>query len=52
MPAEITQSNGHVAEVRFTCDHCHALVGTRLMLKKEAEAQTKKKVICRQCKQT
>ena len=52
MPAEITQSNSHVAEVRFICDKCREVIGTRIMLKEEAEAQIGKKALCPQCKQT
>jgi hypothetical protein len=51
VPAEITQANSHVAEVRFICDSCGEVIGTRIMLKTEADAEIEKKVICLQCKQ-
>jgi hypothetical protein len=52
LPIEITQSSGNVAEVRFVCDSCKEMIGTRLMLRKEAEAQMKTKVICQKCRKT
>lgn len=49
MPTEITQCNERVAEVRLTCDYCGNLIGTRLMLRKEAEELKNKKQTCSQC---
>ncbi|MFB3890152.1 MAG: hypothetical protein ACE14S_11725 [Candidatus Bathyarchaeia archaeon] len=51
MPAEITQSNAHAAEVRFVCDECGEMIGTQLMLREKAEAQIGKRVICRRCRE-
>jgi hypothetical protein len=51
MPAEITQTNNRVAEVRFTCDSCGQLIGTRLMPRKQADTQLKSQVICQHCKE-
>lgn len=51
MPAEITQTNNRVAKVRFTCDNCGQLIGTRLMPKKQADTQLKSQVICQHCKE-
>ncbi len=51
MPAEVIQSNGHVAEVRFICDNCGRLIGTRLMLETQVEAKKNTKTVCHQCKE-
>ena len=51
MVIEIIEENQYVAQVRFICDQCSAQIGTRIMLKKEVEAQNKKEIVCPQCKQ-
>jgi hypothetical protein len=45
------QCNNRVAEVRLICDCCGAMVGIRIMPKKEAELQTKKPIFCEECRQ-
>jgi ribosomal protein L40E len=50
LPAEITQANSRVAEVKFICDRCKILIGTRLMPKTQAEEMTENKTICQRCK--
>lgn len=51
MPDEVTQSNERVSEVRFTCDHCGALIGTQIMLTTEVEKLKNTKIFCQQCKE-
>ncbi len=51
MPAEITQANTYVAEVRVVCDQCGVLIGTRLMPRKQAESLVETRTVCQHCKE-
>ncbi len=51
MPVEVPQSNGHVAEVRFICDKCGRLIGTRFMLETQVEEKKSARTVCQQCKE-
>jgi len=51
LPAEVIQSNGHVAEVRFICDYCGGAIGTQLMLETQVEAKKSTKIVCQHCKE-
>jgi len=51
LPAEITQANGRVAEVRLVCDNCGQLIGTSLMPKSQAEDQVASQVVCQHCRE-
>jgi hypothetical protein len=51
LPAEITQSNARVAEIRLICDQCGQLIGTHILSVAKAEKEKAVKVICQRCKE-
>jgi hypothetical protein len=51
MPIEVIEENKYVAQVKITCDHCGAYIGTRIILQTELAAKRNEPMLCIRCRQ-